>query len=403
MDVGRKVSMISLHEITYGAAQKLNRPKKYKIILVAGARPNFMKIAPLMNAMKNHPTLEAILVHTGQHYDEKMSHSFFDQLNIPKPHINLEVGSGSHATQTARIMEKFEIVCFSEKPDMVLVVGDVNSTAACSLVASKLHIKVCHYEAGLRSQDRNMPEEINRLVTDAITDLFITTSTDATDNLISEGIHPKNIHMLGNLMIDSLVSHLGLASTQKLNLRDVKGNPLDLSWRTNTTPYAMMTFHRPSNVDEGGSLSILVEEWLKTAELMPIIFPIHPRTLGKLEQFKLLDRLTSSSNIYLTGPLAYLDFLKLVSESALVITDSGGIQEETTYLKIPCLTIRPTTERPITIWAGSNQLVLPEDIFYKSKQITEILKADYEVPIYWEGQAATRIINMLETYSAGQL
>ncbi|NQT61547.1 MAG: UDP-N-acetylglucosamine 2-epimerase (non-hydrolyzing) [Candidatus Marinimicrobia bacterium] len=395
--------MISLHEITYGAAQKLNRPKKYKIILVAGARPNFMKIAPLMNAMKNHPTLEAILVHTGQHYDEKMSHSFFDQLNIPKPHINLEVGSGSHATQTARIMEKFEIVCFSEKPDMVLVVGDVNSTAACSLVASKLHIKVCHYEAGLRSQDRNMPEEINRLVTDAITDLFITTSTDATDNLISEGIHPKNIHMLGNLMIDSLVSHLGLASTQKLNLRDVKGNPLDLSWRTNTTPYAMMTFHRPSNVDEGGSLSILVEEWLKTAELMPIIFPIHPRTLGKLEQFKLLDRLTSSSNIYLTGPLAYLDFLKLVSESALVITDSGGIQEETTYLKIPCLTIRPTTERPITIWAGSNQLVLPEDIFYKSKQITEILKADYEVPIYWEGQAATRIINMLETYSAGQL
>jgi len=403
LDVGRKVSMISLHEITYGAAQKLNRPKKYKIILVAGARPNFMKIAPLMNAMKNHPTLEAILVHTGQHYDEKMSHSFFDQLNIPKPHINLEVGSGSHATQTARIMEKFEIVCFSEKPDMVLVVGDVNSTAACSLVASKLHIKVCHYEAGLRSQDRNMPEEINRLVTDAITDLFITTSTDATDNLISEGIHPKNIHMLGNLMIDSLVSHLGLASTQKLNLRDVKGNPLDLSWRTNTTPYAMMTFHRPSNVDEGGSLSILVEEWLKTAELMPIIFPIHPRTLGKLEQFKLLDRLTSSSNIYLTGPLAYLDFLKLVSESALVITDSGGIQEETTYLKIPCLTIRPTTERPITIWAGSNQLVLPEDIFYKSKQITEILKADYEVPIYWEGQAATRIINMLETYSAGQL
>jgi UDP-N-acetylglucosamine 2-epimerase (non-hydrolysing) len=381
----------------------LNHKKKYKIILVAGARPNFMKIAPLMHALENHSTLEAILVHTGQHYDEKMSHSFFDQLNIPKPHINLEVGSGSHAIQTARIMEKFEIVCFSENPDMVLVVGDVNSTAACSLVASKLHIKVCHYEAGLRSRDRDMPEEINRLVTDAITDLFITTSTDATDNLISEGILLKNIHMLGNLMIDSLVSHLGLASLQKLNLHDVKGNSLDLSWRTNTTSYAVMTFHRPSNVDEEDSLSVLVEEWLKTAEIMPIIFPIHPRTLGKLDHFGLLERLTSSSNIFITGPLAYLDFLKLVSESALVITDSGGIQEETTYLKIPCLTVRPTTERPITIWEGSNQLIHPENIFTKSKQITEIPKAGYQVPKYWEGQAATRIINMLESYSAGHL
>jgi UDP-N-acetylglucosamine 2-epimerase (non-hydrolysing) len=381
----------------------LKTQKKYKIILVAGARPNFMKIAPLMHALKNHPTLEALLVHTGQHYDEKMSHSFFDQLNIPKPHINLEVGSGSHATQTARIMEKFESVCFSEEPDMVLVVGDVNSTAACSLVASKLHIKVCHYEAGLRSRDRDMPEEINRLVTDAITDLFITTSADASENLISEGIPPENIYMLGNLMIDSLVSHLELASTQKLNLHDVAGNSLDLSWRSNTTPYVMMTFHRPSNVDEEDSLKILVEEWLKTAELMPLIFPIHPRTLGKLNHFKLIDRLTSCSNIFLTGPLAYLDFLKLVSESALVITDSGGIQEETTYLKIPCLTVRPSTERPITIWEGSNQLILPKNIFIKSKQITEIPKADYEVPKYWEGQAATRIINLLEIYGSRQV
>jgi UDP-N-acetylglucosamine 2-epimerase (non-hydrolysing) len=380
----------------------LNPPKKYKIILVAGARPNFMKIAPLMNALKGHPTLEAILVHTGQHYDEKMSHSFFDQLNIPKPQINLEVGSGSHATQTARIMEKFEAVCFSEEPDMVLVVGDVNSTAACSLVASKLQIKVCHYEAGLRSRDRNMPEEINRLVTDAITDLFITTSADASENLISEGILPENIHMLGNLMIDSLVSHLGLASTQKLNLHDVSGTSLDLSWRSNSTPYAMMTFHRPSNVDSEDTLSVLVYEWLKAAELMPIIFPIHPRTLGKLEHFKLFDILTSSSNIFLTGPLAYLDFLKLVSESALVITDSGGIQEETTYLKIPCLTVRPTTERPITIWEGSNQLILPEEIFIKSKQITEIPRGDYEVPEYWEGQAAGRIVKILENYAESQ-
>jgi UDP-N-acetylglucosamine 2-epimerase (non-hydrolysing) len=381
---------------------KLNPHKKYKIILVAGARPNFMKIAPLMHALENHPTLEAILVHTGQHYDEKMSHSFFEQLNIPKPHINLEVGSGSHAVQTARIMENFEQVCFSEMPDMVLVVGDVNSTAACSLVASKLHIKVCHYEAGLRSRDRDMPEEINRLVTDAITDLFITTSADASDNLISEGTPSDNIHMLGNLMIDSLVSHLEAASTQKLILQDISGTPLDLSWKSETMPYAVMTFHRPSNVDVKSTLNVLVEEWLKIAKLMPIIFPIHPRTFGRLEKFQLLEKLTSSPNIYLAGPLAYLDFLKLVSESALVITDSGGIQEETTYLKIPCLTVRPSTERPITIWEGSNQLTIAEEIYTKSKQVAQISKADYNIPRFWDGQAATRIIEMLETFAINQ-
>ena len=381
---------------------KLNPHKKYKIILVAGARPNFMKIAPLMHALENHPTLEAILVHTGQHYDEKMSHSFFEQLNIPKPHINLEVGSGSHAVQTARIMENFEQVCFSEMPDMVLVVGDVNSTAACSLVASKLHIKVCHYEAGLRSRDRDMPEEINRLVTDAITDLFITTSADASDNLISEGTPSDNIHMLGNLMIDSLVSHLEAASTQKLILQDISGTPLDLSWKSETMPYAVMTFHRPSNVDVKSTLNVLVEEWLKIAKLMPIIFPIHPRTFGRLEKFQLLEKLTSSPNIYLAGPLAYLDFLKLVSESALVITDSGGIQEETTYLKIPCLTVRPSTERPITIWEGSNQLTIAEEIYTKSKQVAQISKADYNIPRFWDGQAATRIVEMLETFVKNQ-
>jgi UDP-N-acetylglucosamine 2-epimerase (non-hydrolysing) len=381
---------------------KPNPHKKYKIILVAGARPNFMKIAPLMHALKYYPTLEAILVHTGQHYDEKMSHSFFEQLNIPKPHINLEVGSGSHATQTARIMEKFEAVCFSEMPDMVLVVGDVNSTAACSLVASKLHIKVCHYEAGLRSRDRDMPEEINRLVTDAITDLFITTSADASENLISEGTPAENIHMLGNLMIDSLVSHLELASTQKLKLLDISGIPLDLSWKTETIPYAVMTFHRPSNVDDKKTLGVLVEEWLKTSDLMPIIFPVHPRTLGMLKKYDLLNKLNASPNIFLTGPLAYLDFLKLVCESALVITDSGGIQEEATYLKIPCLTVRPSTERPITILEGSNQLTIAEEIYSKSKQVAQISKADYNIPRFWDGQAATRIVEMLETFAINQ-
>jgi UDP-N-acetylglucosamine 2-epimerase (non-hydrolysing) len=377
----------------------LTSKKKYKIILVAGARPNFMKIAPLMHALEGHPTLEAILVHTGQHYDEKMSHSFFDQLNIPKPHINLEVGSGSHATQTARIMEKFEAVCFSEEPDMVLVVGDVNSTAACSLVASKLHIKVCHYEAGLRSRDRDMPEEINRLVTDAITDLYITTSVDGSENLISEGVNPDQIHMLGNLMIDSLVSHLEMAKAQQLNLQDISGSPLDLSWKTEMTPYTVMTFHRPSNVDDKDTLSVLVDEWLKTAEHLPIIFPIHPRTLGMLDKFSLLNLLISSPDIHLTGPLAYLDFLKLVSESALVITDSGGIQEETTYLKIPCLTVRPSTERPITIWEGSNQLVQSREIFKKVTQALNIPKTEYKIPKYWEGQAAKRILDLLHNFS----
>lgn len=399
MEVGRKAKMFSLDEFKPGAINILNPQNKYKIILVAGARPNFMKIAPLMHALANHPALEAILVHTGQHYDEKMSHSFFDQLNIPKPHINLEVGSGSHAVQTARIMEKFEAVCFSEKPQMVLVVGDVNSTAACSLVAAKLHIKVCHYEAGLRSRDRDMPEEINRLVTDAITDLYITTSEDASENLISEGVDQSQIHMLGNLMIDSLVSQLEQAKNQQLNIQDLSGSPLDLTWKVEKTPYAVMTFHRPSNVDQKYALSILVDEWLKTAELLPIIFPIHPRTLGMLEKFELLERLQSSPNVYLTGPLAYLDFLKLVRESALVITDSGGIQEETTYLRIPCLTVRPSTERPITIWEGSNQLIQAEEIFEKAKLALHIPRTEFKIPRYWEGQAAKRILALLEAYS----
>ncbi len=373
---------------------------KYKIILVAGARPNFMKIAPLMHALKDHPTLEAILVHTGQHYDEKMSHSFFEQLNIPKPHINLEVGSGTHAVQTARIMERFEEVCFSEKPDMVMVVGDVNSTAACSLVAAKLHIKVAHYEAGLRSRDRDMPEEINRMVTDAITDLYITTSDDASDNLYAEGIPKEKVHMLGNLMIDSLVSHLDQAATKVLNISGLNGETLDLSWKKSDTHYGVMTFHRPSNVDDADSLRELVEQWLKTSELLPLIFPIHPRTQAMLEQFGLMVDMKNAAHIHMTGPLAYLDFIKLVSESSLVITDSGGIQEETTYLNIPCLTVRPTTERPITIWEGSNVLIKASEIFAKAKESLEKTKSIHSIPKYWEGKSAGRIVRLLEHYSA---
>ena len=374
------------------------KQNKYKIILIAGARPNFMKIAPLMHALKDHPTLEAILVHTGQHYDEKMSHSFFEQLNIPKPHINLEVGSGSHAVQTAKIMERFEKVCFAEKPDMILVVGDVNSTAACSLVAAKLHIKVTHYEAGLRSRDRDMPEEINRLVTDAITDLYITTSQDASDNLFQEGVAKEQVYMLGNLMIDSLVSQLEKATALTLDLSDLYGKPLENSWSQSKSGYAMMTFHRPSNVDNKEALSSLVEQWIKTSEILPILFPIHPRTQNMLEQFGLMDRMQSAPNIYLTGPLGYLEFLKLVSESALVITDSGGIQEETTYLKIPCLTVRPTTERPVTIWEGSNQLIKGDEIYSRAAESLNASRDKYQVPKYWDGASAGRIVGLLERF-----
>ena len=369
---------------------------KYKIILVAGARPNFMKIAPLMHALDDHPTIEAILVHTGQHYDKKMSHSFFDQLNIPKPQINLEVGSGTHAVQTARIMERFEKVCFDEKPDMVVVVGDVNSTAACSLVASKLQIKVVHYEAGLRSKDRAMPEEINRLVTDAITDIYITTSDDASDNLFQEGVDKGKVHMLGNLMIDSLVTQLERASKLKLELFGLDDKAINTSWLDDGTDYAVMTFHRPSNVDDEESLGILVEQWVKTSELLPIIFPIHPRTRNMLISFDLIDKLLAEPNIFITGPLSYLEFLNLVSGSALVITDSGGIQEETTYLKIPCLTVRPSTERPITIWEGSNQLIKAKNIHEMASKSQEISRSEFKIPKYWEGQSAERIVKLLE-------
>jgi len=365
---------------------------------VAGARPNFMKIAPLMQALKDHPSLEAILVHTGQHYDEKMSHSFFEQLNIPQPQVNLEVGSASHAVQTAMIMERFEAFCLIEKPDMVMVVGDVNSTAACSLVASKLHIKVAHYEAGLRSRDRQMPEEINRLVTDAIADLYITTSVDASENLLREGVSNEDIHMLGNLMIDSLVEQLERASAINLRLQDLNGEEIDSS--ASTGKYAVMTFHRPSNVDDKAALSILVQQWKQISERIPLIFPIHPRTQSKLEEFGLMEGLNESENIHLTGPLSYLEFMKLLSGSALVITDSGGIQEETTYLKIPCLTVRPTTERPVTIWEGSNQLIKADEIFEKALQSLDTSKSNYSIPKFWDGKTAQRVVKLLEDYSS---
>lgn len=368
-----------------------------KLILVAGARPNFMKIAPLMHTLKGHPNIHAVLVHTGQHYDVKMSKQFFDELQIPQPDINLEVGSASHAVQTAKIMESFEKVCIDENPDAVLVVGDVNSTAACTLVASKMGIKCIHYEAGLRSRDRSMPEEINRLVTDAISDIFITTSIDADENLIREGVAQGTIHMLGNLMIDSLVSNLKKAEDTKLRFKLINvDRVIQLNKEFEMGKYGTLTFHRPNNVDEAQSLKMLLEQLGEVSHMIPLVFPIHPRTYKNLLQNDLLPLLKNYPQLYLIEPLGYMQFIHLVSKSAFVLTDSGGIQEETTYLNIPCLTVRPTTERPITITEGSNKLITIETIQSEVEMILRGKAKSDSIPKFWDGHTAERIVKLLE-------
>lgn len=368
-----------------------------KLILVAGARPNFMKIAPLMHALKSHKSLKPILVHTGQHYDVKMSGQFFDELNIPTPDINLEVGSASHAVQTARIMEGFEKVCISEQPDFVLVVGDVNSTAACTLVASKMGIKTIHYEAGLRSNDRTMPEEINRLVTDAISDVFITTSVDADDNLLREGVSADKIHMLGNLMIDSLVEQLPKAQQTELVFKLLNHDrEIKLGTDFKAGEYGALTFHRPGNVDDKDTLTLLVNLWGEISQRIPLVFPVHPRTYKNIQQFGLQHDIDKYPNLYFIEPLGYLQFIHLVSRSAFALTDSGGIQEETTFLNIPCLTVRPNTERPVTVWEGSNKLIKVHDIVAEVSAIIEGKGKHGTVPKYWDGHAAERIIHLID-------
>ena len=376
-------------------------PSMLKLILVAGARPNFMKIAPLMHALKNHKTIQAILVHTGQHYDVKMSGQFFEELNIPTPDINLEVGSASHAVQTARIMEGFEKVCLEEKPDYVLVVGDVNSTAACTLVASKLGIKTIHYEAGLRSNDRTMPEEINRLVTDAISDVFITTSIDADENLLKENIPAEKIHMLGNLMIDSLVANLPKAQSTELTFGLLNGvNTIKLGTDFKQGQYGVLTFHRPGNVDEKESLTRLVQLWGQISENIPLVFPVHPRTYKNILSFGLQTIIDKYPNLYFIEPLGYLQFIHLVSKSAFALTDSGGIQEETTFLNIPCLTVRPNTERPVTVWEGSNKLIKLEEIVDEVQLILDGKGKHGTTPKFWDGKTAERIVNTIELISS---
>jgi UDP-N-acetylglucosamine 2-epimerase (non-hydrolysing) len=356
-----------------------------RLINICGARPNFMKIAPLMRAYRAEPSIQPLLVHTGQHYDEKMSHLFFEQLDIPRPDINLEVGSGSHARQTALIMERFEPIVLEHKPDAVLVVGDVNSTIACALVASKLGIGVFHVEAGLRSFDRTMPEEINRVLTDAISDLLLVSEPSGVENLGREGVAPEKIHLVGNVMIDTLERSRAQAEASTI-LGD-----LGLGARQ----YAVMTMHRPANVDDPGMLARLATV-IEGVDL-PVVFPIHPRTRHSISAAGLEPRFEAMSGLRLIDPVGYLDFLKLTSNAAVVLTDSGGIQEETTILGVPCLTLRENTERPITIKQGTNRLVgMDSDrILGAYREIRSAPAGKPMRPQYWDGHAAERIAKII--------
>lgn len=355
------------------------------IHLVCAARPNFMKIAPLYHVLKKEAWAKPFIVHTGQHYDIDMSDTFFQDLGIPKPDINLEVGSGTHAEQTARVMIAFEPVCIQEKPDWIIVVGDVNSTMACALVASKLGIRVAHVEAGLRSFDRTMPEEINRIVTDSIADLLFTPSEDGDVNLIREGIPKERIKRVGNIMIDTLAANLEKARQLKSYNR----------FGVKEKNYVFVTLHRPSNVDDKLSLSIIIDRLVKLAEKMPVIFAMHPRTKKNLEQFG-IDNAINGSGLIISSPLGYHETIGLVDKARFVLTDSGGLQEETTFLGIPCLTLRPNTERPMTITNGTNKLTSLETL---EKDVADLLNGRNKkaaIPELWDGHTAERIIKIFK-------
>lgn len=358
-----------------------------KIINVVGARPNFMKIAPIVKAMKDVETINSILLHTGQHYDNSMSKAFFTDLNIPEPDIHLNVGSGTHGKQTANIMTKFEEVVVKEKPDMVLLVGDVNSTLACSIVAAKLQVSIVHVEAGLRSLDWSMPEEINRIITDSLSDFLFTTSKDADENLKKEGISERKIHFVGNVMIDTLLQHREKAKKSEIR------KTLSL----NDKPYAVVTLHRPSNVDNKSSLSSIFKALQEVGKCINIVFPVHLRTKENIKKSGLGKVADSIKNLILTEPMGYLDFLNLVTNAKFVLTDSGGLQEETTVLGVPCLTLRNNTERPVTVWEGTNTLVgnNPEVIIAESRKILENKGKTGRTPSLWDGNAAERIVNIL--------
>lgn len=355
------------------------------IHIIAAARPNFMKVAPLYHALKATDWCQPLLVHTGQHYDDNMSGSFLRDLNLPDPDIHLGVGSGSHAEQTAGVMLAYEKVCLESPPDWVVVVGDVNSTLACSITAKKLWLPVAHLEAGLRSRDRSMPEEINRIVTDALCDLLWTPSPDADENLRNEGVPAEKIVRVGNIMMDSY----------EMLRQDIEADQTLHKFDLAPGSYIVVTLHRPANVDAHEKLSQLVARLIDISKRIPLIFPVHPRTVGSLNEFSLYSDLNSAPAIHLTDPLGYIPFMSLVRQSKLVITDSGGIQEETTYLDIPCLTLRGNTERPITITEGTNRLV---DAGNLSSSVDEVLAGDWthgHRPALWDGKTAGRVADSL--------
>lgn len=359
-----------------------------KIISVVGTRPNFMKVAPLYKAFQEYSSITFKVIHTGQHYDEKMSNIFFDQLRLPKPDYYLGVGSGSHAVVTAKIMMEFEKIVLQEKPDLVLVVGDVNSTLACALVTKKLNIKLAHVEAGLRSGDRQMPEEINRILTDSISDYLFVTEQSGMVHLAREGVAEEKIFFTGNVMIDSLCHYR--EESKKISLIQNLG--------LKPREYVLMTMHRPSNVDKASKLEVVIDIINRISQVKKVVFPLHPRTLKQLKTFHLLKQLTDNPNLIILEPQGYLEFLHLMDNSAAIVTDSGGIQEESTFLKIPCLTIRTTTERPVTITLGSNVLIpeLNADIIVnhlmKSLQGNETVSV---IPPLWDGKAAHRIAKLI--------
>ena len=365
--------------------------RKIKMLVIAGARPNFMKVAPLIKSMRarneqeqqSAGKIDYRLVHTGQHYDGQMSDIFFGELGIPHPDINLGVGSGSHAVQTAHVMMRFEPVCEVEKPHWIVVVGDVNSTLACTLVASKMGIRVAHVEAGLRSFDRTMPEEINRIVTDSLADLLLTPSEDANENLKREGVADSKIEMVGNVMIDALVS----------NLQKSRASALSEQLGLTRNGFIYVTLHRPSNVDDKQSLSAIMEELRRLAGELPVVFPMHPRTRKRCEQFGILHH--DGNRLRVLDPIGYNDSLFLTENARLVLTDSGGLQEESTYFRTPCLTLRPNTERPVTLTLGSNKLTRLEHL---ADDIAEVLNREPrfgQLPPLWDGRAADRMIDAM--------
>ncbi|MDD2285490.1 MAG: UDP-N-acetylglucosamine 2-epimerase (non-hydrolyzing) [Paludibacter sp.] len=353
------------------------------IHLIAAARPNFMKIAPLYHALSKEPWANPVIVHTGQHYDKNMFLDFFRDLSLPDPHISLGIGSGTHAEQTGGVMIAYEKVLFRERPDLVVVVGDVNSTAACTMAAVKLGITVGHLEAGLRSFDRSMPEEINRMVTDSIADYLWTPSSDGDDNLLKAGILPERITMVGNIMIDSLVMMTPAirAEQERERLGLAPGS------------YGMVTLHRPSNVDDRDTLEELCLALERIAKKVSLVFPIHPRTRKQLQSFGLSHLLTENPDIILTEPLGYKAFMNLVFDCRFAITDSGGLQEETTYLRIPCVTLRPNTERPVTITHGTNILGTPRTL---ENDLEAVMARDTtHPPERWDGKTAERVVECI--------